>query len=60
MKILTPSIIILPQPEEAVELRRYQFGCGNRCACSVDGGPSQVVVDGLLISCICDGEAAND
>jgi hypothetical protein len=66
MKIFTPRTIarcimnaISPQPEEAAEFRRYEFGCGNRCACSIDGGPAQVIVDGLLVSCVCD-EASHD
>jgi hypothetical protein len=65
MKIFTPRNIarcimnaIAPQPEEAAEFRRFRFGTG--CACSIDGGPSQIVVDGLLVSCICDDEAAHD
>jgi hypothetical protein len=47
-------------PEERKAHQRFMFSCGNRCACQIDNGPDQVVVDGLLISCICASEEDDD
>jgi hypothetical protein len=47
-------------PEERKAHQRFMFSCGNRCACQIDNGPDQVVVDGLLISCLCASEDDDD
>jgi hypothetical protein len=52
-------IFTRPQPpEERAAHKRFEFGCGNRCACELDGN-DQVVVDGLLISCACATDEAD-